>query len=74
MSTDKATLPRFFTAEKPAGQFSRRHRTDEAHVAARERYQRERGPAARRRKAVERASCVLAKSHSEHVCTPGGGS
>jgi hypothetical protein len=52
--TSPVDLPRWFTAEKPAGQFSRRHHTDEAHVAARERYRYERGPAARRRRAQER--------------------
>jgi hypothetical protein len=51
-----ALLPRWFTAEKPPGWHSRRHRTDAEHVAARERYQAEHGPAARRRKAQERLS------------------
>lgn len=47
-------LPRWFTAEKPAGQFSRRHQTIAANEAARERYKAQRGPAARRRRAAER--------------------
>lgn len=47
-------LPRWFTAEKPKGWHSRRHRTREAQDDARERYHAERGPVARRRKAQER--------------------
>jgi hypothetical protein len=39
---------------KKDGWFSWRHRTREAHDAARERYLSEHGPAARRRKAAER--------------------
>lgn len=40
--------------EKPKGWFSRRHETSEEHSAARECYQNDHGPKARRRKAQER--------------------
>ncbi len=62
-------LPRWFAADKPAGQFSRRHWDDVAHKASVAAYQYEHGPTARRRKAAERATCVLPKLHSGHVCT-----
>lgn len=39
---------------KPKGWWSRRHKTREAQDAARERYQSEHGPDARKRKAAER--------------------
>lgn len=41
---------------KEAGWHSCRHQTREAQDAAREKYQRERGPEARRRRATERAA------------------
>ena len=41
---------------KPDGWWSRRHRTREAQDTARERYQAEHGPAARRRKAADRVT------------------
>lgn len=42
--------------QKMDGWFSWRHKTREAHDAARERYLADHGPAARRRKAAERKS------------------
>lgn len=39
---------------KPKGWWSKRHKTREAQDAARERYQYERGPKARKRRAEER--------------------
>lgn len=56
--TAPSPLPRWFAEDKAPGQFSRRHHTDEAHIASRERYQSERGPAARRRRAAERLATV----------------
>lgn len=40
---------------KPKGWHSRRHQTSEAHMDARQRYMLNSGPAARRRRALERA-------------------
>lgn len=65
-------LPYWFAADKAPGQFSRRHQTDKANTAARERYQSEHGPAARRRRAAERLACTLGRYHRDHVCTGGG--
>lgn len=50
MTTPPATLG----ATKPKGWFSRRHKSPDAHLAARAKYLSEHGPAARRRSAAER--------------------
>lgn len=44
---------------KPKGWFSRKHATPAEHTAARDAYKAEHGPAARKRKAAERASVAV---------------
>lgn len=55
-----ATEPKFETRKdaRAAGWYSRRHETDAAHVASRERYQTKRGRSARIRRAQERLAAA----------------
>jgi hypothetical protein len=61
VGTPKDPRPRPLTPMR-LGRMSRRHDSAEAHFAARERYQREHGPKARRERAAWRRECPVAPS------------